>query len=333
MGGPETQRVVTFPAPDGPPEFETGSDVEIARALAAGIRSAHGEAVYCEGAFFVWARTHWRDLHEPELRRLVHGFDGAVILHGRKGERLKINKSRVDGALNEAAAMLEAPGFFDAPAAGLNCANGLLTFDATGGVLLEDHAPDHRRRHCLQARFDPDLDWRRAVESLLAKLLRGCFGEDPDADAKTALFAEIAGAAALGTGPRLLQPKCIVLLGESAENGKSQFLKALKGLVPANAVSAITPQQMGHEQYRALLAGKLLNVSDELGRASIESESFKAIVTGDPVAAKSVYQRPFSFQPAALHIFATNRLPPFRNGMDRGVRRRLLHASLPGCER
>lgn len=324
MGGPGTQRVVKFPFPDGAPEFETGSDVEIARALVAGIRDAHGDAVYSEGAFFVWAGTHWNELRKPELRRMVHGFNGASIVQGRKDERLKVNKSRVDGALHEAAAILDMPGFFDFPVAGINCADGLLTFDPAGGVRLFDHSPDHRRRHCLRARFKPDLDWRAAGESLLAKLLRGCFGEDPDANQKIALFAEIAGAAALGTGPRLLQPKCIVLLGETAENGKSQFLKALKGLVPANAVSTITPQQMGHEQYRALLAGKLLNVSDELGMASIESEAFKAIVTGESVAAKSVYRQPFSFQPSALHVFATNRLPPFKNGMDRGVRRRLL---------
>jgi P4 family phage/plasmid primase-like protien len=324
MGGRETHRVVKFPSPDGAPEFETGSDVEIARALVAGIKYAHGDAVYSEGAFFVWADTHWNELREPELRRMVHGFNGAVIVQGRRDERLKINKSRVDGALHEAAAMLDAPSFFDSPVAGINCANGLLTFDTTGGVQLHGHAPDHRRRHCLPARFDPGLEWRSAGESLLAKLLRGCFAGEADAEAKIDLFAEIAGAAALGIGPRLLQPKCVVLLGETAENGKSQFLKALKGLVPASAVCTITPQQMGNEQYRAQLAGKLLNVSDELGMASIESEAFKAIITGEAVTAKTVYRPPFSFQPAALHVFATNRLPPFRNGMDRGVRRRLL---------
>lgn len=324
MGGPETRKVVKLPYAGSAPEFETGSDVEIARALVAGIKYAHGGAVYSEGAFFVWAGTHWNEIREPELRRMVHQFNGAPILQGRKDERLKINKSRVDGALHEAAAMLEEPCFFDTPTTGINCTNGLLTFDTTGGVLLIDHAPNHLRRQCLPARFDPGLEWRSARESLLGKLLHGCFAGDGDADAKIDLFAEIAGAAALGMGPRLLQPKCIVLLGETAENGKSQFLKALKGLVPESAVSTITPQQMGHEQYRAKLAGKLLNVSDELGMASIESEAFKAIITGEAVTAKTVYRPPFSFQPAALHVFATNRLPPFKNGMDRGVRRRLL---------
>lgn len=81
---------------------------------------------------------------------------------------------------------------------------------------------------------------------------------------------------------------------------------------------------MGHEQYRALLSGKLLNLSDELGMAAIVSDAFKAIITGEAITAKTVYRPPFTFKPIAQHIFATNRLPPFSDGMDRGVRRRLL---------
>jgi len=306
------------------PDFETGSDVEIARELVDLLHFEYGQAVHSEGAFHAWTGTHWDVVPDALLRRLVHPLNGAQIIYGRKGERLKLTKTRIDGALHEAAAMMETPGFFSASARGINCTSGLLQFNAGTSPVIEPHDPVHRFRHCLQSSFDPSLSWFPPAGSLLAKLLEGCFAGDGDAEDKVTLFAEIAGAVILGIACRLSAPKCIVLLGETAENGKSQFLDALKGLVPQEAVSSITPQQMGHEQYRALLAGKLLNVSDELGMAAIQSDAFKAIITGEAVTAKAVYRPPFSFRPVAQHVFATNRLPPFSDGMDRGVRRRLL---------
>lgn len=62
---------------------------------------------------------------------------------------------------------------------------------------------------------------------------------------------------------------------------------------------------------------RLENVCDELDAGkSLGSDRFKALVTGDPVSAKIVYQRVFSFVPKALHIFATNQLPNFSGGVD-----------------
>jgi P4 family phage/plasmid primase-like protien len=73
------------------------------------------------------------------------------------------------------------------------------------------------------------------------------------------------------------------------------------------------------------LAGKLLNASDELSSsAAIASETFKAVITGEPVEGRDVYRSRLEFRPVAQHLFATNTLPPFQGGMDRGVQRRLL---------
>lgn len=324
VGNPATSGPLERDWTPGPPEFETGSDVEIARALVHYLRTHFTGAVFCEGSFYVWKGSCWGALSEPELRKLVHPYNGAPIVCGRKIEHLRLNKGRVDGTLCEAAAMLDAPGFFASARQGINCANGLLLVDGYDAPILEPHHPDHRLRHCLNMDFDSTRSWYPPEGSLLETLLNGCIGADEDAADKIDLLAETCGAVVLGMGTKLTAPKCIVLLGETAENGKSQFLAALKGLVPAEAVSTITPQQMGHEQYRAQLAGKLLNVSDELGAAAITSDTFKAIITGDPVTAKTVYRQPVSIEPWAQHVFSTNRLPQFAEGMDRGVRRRLL---------
>lgn len=63
----------------------------------------------------------------------------------------------------------------------------------------------------------------------------------------------------------------------------------------------------------------------------------KAIVTGEPVQGRDVYKSRIEFRPQAQHLFATNTLPVFQGGMDRGVQRRLLVISfnrvIPAAER
>jgi P4 family phage/plasmid primase-like protien len=151
------------------------------------------------------------------------------------------------------------------------------------------------------------------------------FQGDDDAFEKTHLLAEVCGSAALGYATKLIQPRAVILKGARAENGKSQILDLARGLLPASAVSSVTAGRMGDERHVVGLIGKLLNASDELSSsAAIASEIFKTIVTGEPVDGRDVYKSRIEFRSIAQHIFATNNLPPFQGGMDRGVQRRLL---------
>jgi phage/plasmid-associated DNA primase len=94
---------------------------------------------------------------------------------------------------------------------------------------------------------------------------------------------------------------------------------------------------MGDERHIVGLVGKLLNAADELSAGAIASDAFKAVVTGEPVEGREVYKRRIEFRSVAQNIFATNILPPFRGGFDRGVQRRLLvipfNRSIPVEER
>jgi P4 family phage/plasmid primase-like protien len=158
----------------------------------------------------------------------------------------------------------------------------------------------------------------------MQKLLQGCFLGDVDAGAKMDMLAEIAGIAAAGMATRIKEPKAMVFVGRSAENGKSQVLAMLRSLLPRSAVSSISPARFGDQTFLCHLAGKLLNAPDELaGSEAIAAEVFKQVVTGDPVMARDVYTSGFEFEPMAQHVFATNSLPTFKGGVDRGVRRRL----------
>lgn len=311
------------------PRLEIGSDVEIAGRVREDLEQAFGDVVHAEGAFWRFETTCWRPIPEAELRLAVHGYDGARFESPAGAPScIRLSKARIDSILHEMTALVADPTFFAAPPPGINCASGFITFDAIGTPTAEPHHPDQRCRHMLAGRWTPASPTSPPPTSLLARLLTGVFAGDDDADDKVRLIAEVAGAAALGHATRLREPRAIILKGETAENGKSQILDLVRGALPATATASVPPARLGDERHIVGLVGKLLNASDELSSsAAIASDTFKATITGEPVQGRDVYKARIEFRPVAQHLFATNTLPAFQGGMDRGVQRRLLVVS------
>ncbi|MBW7057625.1 toprim domain-containing protein [Paracoccus bogoriensis] len=302
-----------------------GSDVEIAKRVREDLTERHGRIVHADGEFWRYGGTHWEAIPAHELRLPVHTYDGASFeTPAGEPSNVKLTQTRVNSVLNECAALCAMPGFFDAPPAGINCASGFIRFDAEGTPQLEPHHRQHRCRHTLPGRWQPGASGTPPEGSLLARLLTGSFKGDPEAEAKCALLAEVCGAAALGYATRLMQPRAVVLHGKTAENGKSQVLELARGLLPASAVCSVPASKMGDERHVIGLVGKLLNASDELSPEAIASDTFKAVVTGDPIEGRDVYKSRVEFRSMAQNLFAANQLPSFKGGVDRGVQRRLL---------
>jgi putative DNA primase/helicase len=317
-----TQQARPEPQSKRPRWLKVGSDVEVARYVKTELMYDYGSVHYCEGEFWRFTGKQWEIIPHKSLRCIVHEYDG--IAWGPYGKPLQLSAGRINSILNELAAMLIKPAFFDARPAGINCQNGFISFEE-GGPRLLPHSRKHRQRHVIPARWQPGSSAEIPAGSLLARLVRGSCEGDDDANAKIDLLAEIAGAAALGYGPRHTAPKAAVLLGRTAENGKSQVLDLLRGLLPPGAVSSVPPSRFGDDRHIVKLVGKLLNTSDELGTAeAIASDRFKAIITGEPLTGRDVYRPAIDFRPQAQHVFACNQLPAFHGGMDRGVIRRLM---------
>lgn len=302
-----------------------GSDVEIAKRVREDLTERHGRIVHADGAFWRYGGTHWEAIPDHELRLPVHAYDGAGFeTPAGDPSNVKLTKTRVDSILNECAALCAEPGYFDAPPAGINCTSGFIRFDAEGTPHVEVHHRQHRCRHTLPGRWQPGATGTPPAGSLLARLLAGSFKGDLEAEGKCALLAEVCGAAALGYATRLMQPRAVVLHGKTAENGKSQVLELARGLLPASAICSVPASKMGDERHVIGLVGKLLNASDELSPEAIASDTFKAVVTGDPIEGRDVYKSRVEFRSLAQNLFAANQLPSFKGGVDRGVQRRLL---------
>ena len=288
-------------------------------------QSEHGDVIFDEGRLWRYVGTCWQPISDHDLRLAVHEYDGAAInTGGRRAQMLRLNRTRINSILHELEVRLTRPGFFRGAAAGINCASGFIRFDSLGNAELVPHDAEHRSRFALRGRWPCSMSDEQAFDSLLFRLLQGVFLDDLDVEAKTDLILEVAAAAALGMATRIAEPRALVLHGQTAENGKSQVLDLMRGMLPDEAVVAIPLHRFGDEKHLVQLAGKLLNACDELASAqSIVSDNFKLVVTGDPVSARDVYKSVLHFRCMAQHVFASNHLPSFQGGMDRGVRRRI----------
>lgn len=302
-----------------------GSDAEIARYVTQDLESRYGPIVFTEGEFWHYGGTHWEPLSRETLWLAAARYDGAHFSSSGRRSTVRLGKPRVESILACMRPALTRQDFFADPVTGINCVSGFIRFSEAGVPALEQHSPDHRCRHVLAGRWPCATTIYQDRQSLLATLLNGCFKDEEDKAQKIEFLGEVAGVAALGAATRLTNPKAVVLYGEQAENGKSKLLDAIRALLPREAVSSVSPMRFGDRTFVCHLAAKLLNATDELTSASaIASEVFKQVITGEPLMVRDVYRSAFDFRPVAQHVFSTNTLPEFKDGMDRGVRRRLI---------
>jgi putative DNA primase/helicase len=101
--------------------------------------------------------------------------------------------------------------------------------------------------------------------------------------------------------------KCLILFGSGA-NGKSVFFEIIKALLGIDNVSFFTLKNLNEEKNRALIVDKLLNYGSEIN-ASIETDIFKVLASGEPVQARRIYQDPLMIDDYARLAFNCNELP------------------------
>jgi P4 family phage/plasmid primase-like protien len=294
--------------------FKRGDHVELGAALNKSLR-ASGPVVFAEGDTYRYdaAAGVWKKVDVADQSRTVQRFAG--IPSGKMRTPLELRASDVSGALKLAHDQIAQADFFMNSPPGLVFANGYVRVSADG-ISREANSPDHRARHAFSFDFDDG-----APPGKFLRFLDALFRDDADRDEKSACLQEFAGASLLGIATQF--QRCVVNIG-GGENGKSKLADILNGVMPDGSVEAIPPQEWSNEYRRAMLAGKRLNVVAELPESDIiASEAFKAIIAGDPILGRQIYQPPFTFRPTAGHLFAANKLPGTNDQTD-GFWRRLV---------
>lgn len=309
-------------APRNPEPLQRGDHAEVAGRLVDLLRR-DAPCVHVDGCFYRY--SHERGIFEPidraVLSRSVQGFAGAPVNNGKtpkgtpKFKPLRVNAGDVSGTTKLAADIATEPEFFEAAPRGVAFSGTFVEVTAEG-IAQHEHSPKHRARYAYPFGFA-----REAEPAGLLEFFGQVWRDDADREQKIALVQEYLGVSLLGLATRY--QKAIVLVGDGA-NGKGVLGSIIERCMPPGSVVSIAPQDMAGEYRRAMLAGKLLNIVSELPEGDIlDSESWKAIVAGDTTTGREIRGAPFTFKPAAGHIYSANRLPG-TSDQSHGFWRRLI---------
>jgi P4 family phage/plasmid primase-like protien len=306
--------------------LEIGSDVEIAKRIAhIDLPATGSEYIFTEGSPYFFNGKVFQEVPPSEFKRqFVEPYDGYA--YGTHRGTIRMDERQTKSIYNLVADRLHIADFFERAKIGVAVENGFVGFDPVDGSFrLYPHDPAQRCRTLLPGEWYPALVGSPELprDSLLHKLLFTYFRYDMEMPEKIALLQEVAGAALIGHRP-LLQPKALISHGKG-NNGKTEFNNLLQGLVGRRNFSNVPPGDFKDPNVLIQLRGCTLNVTDELGYSdAVQSETFKRVITGQSVIGKILYKDKITFDPGAMNIFATNKLPSFAGGVDHALRRRLM---------
>ncbi|HUZ59863.1 MAG TPA: phage/plasmid primase, P4 family [Hanamia sp.] len=116
--------------------------------------------------------------------------------------------------------------------------------------------------------------------------------------------------------------KCLILTGDGS-NGKSVFFKILIALIGKENTLTYAMGLFNHEYNRAKLTNVLLNYSSEKG-TDLNVETFKALVSGEPLQAREPYGKSFTINNKVKFIMNCNELPKETESTEAFFRRNLI---------
>lgn len=101
----------------------------------------------------------------------------------------------------------------------------------------------------------------------------------------------------------------LVMLCGSGSNGKSVLLELIKKALPELTVSASLDNVLNNDNSRALIKDKLLAVSSEFSGVIKQPETFKTMISREPLQYKELYKDISVMENYARFIVASNELP------------------------
>ena len=114
-----------------------------------------------------------------------------------------------------------------------------------------------------------------------------------------------------------------VFLHGVGSNGKSVLLDLLRSLLDPGNISNVSLKDMGDEKRRMPMVGKLLNISAEGSQKSFDTESFKSIVSREPVFCRILFQDGIETSEFGRLMIATNNLAFTDGDYSNGIFRRI----------
>jgi len=182
----------------------------------------------------------------------------------------------------------------------INLKNGTFQITPEGNDMRQFNSKDFMT-YQLPFSYDPEAIapiWQQFLDRVL-----------PDEQRQKVLAEFIGFVFMKNGGGNLKLEKALILYGTGA-NGKSVVHEVMHALFGHNNVSSYSAQNLTdvNGYYRAMIANKLVNYASEISK-TLEPDIFKALVSGEPVAARLPYGRPLEIRQYAKLIFNCNELP------------------------
>lgn len=179
---------------------------------------------------------------------------------------------------------------------------------------LTEHRPEYGNKNVFNVSYDPSATapaFERFIKSL----------ELPENDEM--LLQEYAGYMLVPLATMNYQ-KCLILWGAGA-NGKNTFTNTIMQLLGRSNCSTLRVDEMNGFKL-ATMKGKIANIGTEITSSGrfIETQNFKAAISGDPITIDEKYKNPRTYKLAAKHLFSVNEIPNISDFSNGFIRRLLI---------
>lgn len=246
---------------------------------------------YVGERFLKWGGSHWVEMNLAEIKSHISENYGNLPACKKHSDIL--------GVVNVLKFLCEDK-ICKIKMRGVNFANGFLTSE----LKLVPHDPDFGMTYTLPFRYMPE---QAGNFPRFNKFLHDSWGKDSDFEAKLAALQEAMCVTLFGMGSKFQRA---ILLHGAPHSGKTQLLRIIQCLVPAEARCAVPPESWSDKFMPAVMHLKLLNVCGELSdKKKIDGQQFKDIVDGSDRPAQFKNQQIFTLRPELIHWFASNHLP------------------------
>lgn len=254
---------------------------------------------------YIYNGAYWKQCSKDDVKKFLSDAAVKMGLPDYEGKHYEFTDKLLKQFLSDA--HLPTPEL-EARKVLINLHNGTFEFSKEGW-LQRDFNPDDFLTY--QLAFDYD---ENAVCPMFDKFLLRVL---PDVNSR-AVLQEFAGY----IFTTLNLEKCLVLTGEGG-NGKSVFMNILCALIGTENTLQFSLGLFSHEYNRAKLTNVLLNYSSEKG-FDLNPDTFKALVSGEPLQAREIYQKPFTLYNKVKFITNCNQLPKETENTEAYYRRFLI---------
>ena len=248
-----------------------------------------------QNSFYVYTGSYWQKIHEDVLRNFLGTAANRIGIHSLIAKHYGFREHLIKQFRSDA--------YFEPPkqdqsSTMINLSNGTFVISPSARY-LKPFDKDDFMLYKLSFPFESTASCPKFL-SYLNRVL-------PDVN-KQKVLAEFLGYVFLKNSVLKLE-KGLILYGDGA-NGKSVFFEIVLKLLGTDNVSNYTLQSLTDTSgyTRSLLPGKLLNYASEIS-SKMNPTLFKMLISGEPVEARMIYDKPFLLHDYCKFIFNTNILP------------------------